>query len=151
MRYSTLPLGLMLLLLGCSGQPTASRPEPQPESQPHAGADDRSECQQRISRAEARLQQEIREHGENSPQTDKQHRELYRELHCWDEQRWQDERAHANYQRGYNDGGEFGRYDLSKYRPYQPEKYEPYKDGDKFYRRGFIDGYNESWREQGLT
>ena len=141
MRYSTLPLGLVLLLLGCSGQPTASRSE----SHPHA--DDRAECQQRIDRAEHRLQQEIREHGEHSPQADNRRRELSQERQHYqellNEHLWRDEHDNPNYQRGYNDGMEFGRNDLGKYRPYQPEKYKAYKKGDEFYRRGFMDGYNE--------
>jgi hypothetical protein len=48
-----------------------------------------------------------------------------------------------SYQSGYNEGLKQGRYDLSKHRPYQPEKYKAYKNGDEVYRRGFIDGYNE--------
>ena len=149
MRYSTLPLGLMLLLLGCSGQPTASRSEPQPH------ADDRAECQQRIGQAETRLRQETLEHGEHSPQADKRRRELDQERERYqellNEQMWRDERHTPNYQRGYNDGMGFGRDDLSKYRPYQPEKYNAYKNGDEVYRRGFIDGYNEGWSEHGIA
>jgi len=128
---------------------------------PRSHADGRAECQERIERREARLQQEIREHGERSPQADERRRELneerercWNEHHAWwngsdhqwhNERDWERERArdNPNYQRGYNDGLKAGRYDLSKYRPYQPEKYKAYKNGDEFYRRGFMDGYNE--------
>lgn len=130
---------------------------------PRSHADDREKCQRRIEQTEARLQQEIREHGERSPQADNQRRELNEERErCWNEHhgwwngsehQWHNERDwdrerererdNPIYQRGYNEGLKFGRYDLSKYRPYQPEKYKAYKNGDEVYRRGFIAGYDE--------
>ncbi len=126
---------------------------------PRSHADDRANCQERIEQTEARLQQEIREHGEHSPQADNRRRELNEERErCWNEHHgwwngsehqwhterdWDRERDNPVYQSGYNEGLKFGRYDLSKYRPYQPEKYKAYKNGDEVYRRGFIAGYDE--------
>ncbi len=51
--------------------------------------------------------------------------------------------SNPDYQRGYNDGLSRGRWDLSKNRPYQPQNYNSYKNGDEAYRRGFMAGYDE--------
>ena len=53
---------------------------------PRSRADDRAKCQERIEQAEARLHQEIREHGENSLQADHRRHELNEERErCWNE------------------------------------------------------------------
>jgi hypothetical protein len=138
---------------------------------PRSHADDRANCQQRIENTEAKLQQEIREHGEHSPQADNRRRELNNERErCWNEQhgwwngrdhQWHNERDwdrdydkdrgrdNPAYQSGYNEGLKFGRYDLSKNRAYQPGNYKAYKNGDETYRRGFMAGYDEGFGRRG--
>jgi len=53
---------------------------------PPSHADDRERCQQRIEKAEARLDEAIRKHGENSPQANDRRRDLNAERErCWKE------------------------------------------------------------------
>jgi hypothetical protein len=63
---------------------------------PPAHADNRAKCQQRIEKAEARLDEAIRKHGENGPQARDRRRDLAAEReHCWNEnQAWWDAHAH---------------------------------------------------------
>ncbi len=57
---------------------------------PRSYADNREKCQQRVERAEARLDQAIHRHGMNSPQANDRRRDLnaerercWREHHAW--------------------------------------------------------------------
>ena len=69
---------------------------------PPSHADDRERCQQRIERAEARLYEAIRKHGEYSHQANDRRRDLnagrercWREHHAWwdgHEHQWHDDR-----------------------------------------------------------
>ena len=69
---------------------------------PPSHADERERCQQRIEKAEARLDQAIRKHGEHSHQADDRRRDLraerercWREHHAWwdaHEHQWHSER-----------------------------------------------------------
>jgi len=63
---------------------------------PPSHADDRERCQQRIEKAEARLDEAIRKHGENSHQANDRRRDLNAERErCWREQHgWWDAHAH---------------------------------------------------------
>jgi hypothetical protein len=66
-------------------------------SAPAARADhDRSKCQQRIEKAEARLDDAIRHHGEHSRQAEDRRHDLRAERErCWNEQHgWWDGHAH---------------------------------------------------------
>ena len=55
---------------------------------PPSHADERERCQQRIERAEARLDQAIRKHGEYSHQANDRRRDLTAERErCWRESR----------------------------------------------------------------
>ena len=124
-------------------------------------ADDRANCQQRIEQTEARLQQEIREHGEHSPQADNQRRALNEERErCWNEHHgwwngsehqwhnerdWDRERDNPIYQSGYNEGLRWGRYDRQVNRSYRAANYKAYKKGNQVYRSGFLAGYDEGF------
>jgi len=68
---------------------------------PPAHADDRAQCQARIEKAEARLDEAIRKHGEHSDQANDRRRDLNNERErCWRESHaWYD--AHA--QQWHND------------------------------------------------
>jgi hypothetical protein len=128
---------------------------------PRSHADDRAQCQQRIEQTEARLQQEIREHGEHSQQADNQRRALNEERErCWNEHHgwwnagehqwhnerdWDRERGNPIYQNGYNEGLRIGSYDRDANRAYQPGNYKAYKNGDQAYRSGFMEGYNKGF------
>jgi hypothetical protein len=69
---------------------------------PQARADDRDKCRQRIERAEAKLDQAIRHHGERSHQAESRRHELNQERErCWNryhgwwdghERRWREDR-----------------------------------------------------------
>jgi len=63
---------------------------------PPSHADDRERCQQRIEKAEARLDEAIRKHGEYSHQANDRRRDLNAERErCWREQHgWWDAHAH---------------------------------------------------------
>jgi len=63
---------------------------------PPSHADERERCQQRIERAEARLDQAIRKHGEYSHQANDRRRDLTAERErCWRESHaWWDAHAH---------------------------------------------------------
>ncbi|HXP48121.1 MAG TPA: hypothetical protein VN810_12670 [Terriglobales bacterium] len=63
---------------------------------PPAHAGERERCQQRIEKAEARLDEAIRKHGERSPQANDRRRDLNAERErCWREQHgWWDGHAH---------------------------------------------------------
>ena len=51
---------------------------------PRSHADDRGKCQQRIERAEARLDDAVRRHGASSRQANDRRRDLNAEReHCW--------------------------------------------------------------------
>jgi hypothetical protein len=65
-------------------------------SVPRAYADDREKCEHRIEKAEARLDHEIREHGEHSSQARERRRDLNAERdRCWNEYHgWWDGRTH---------------------------------------------------------
>jgi hypothetical protein len=128
---------------------------------PRSHADDRAKCQERIEQTEARLHQEIREHGEHSPQADNQRRELNEERErCWNEHHgwwngsehqwhnerdWDRERDNPIYQSGYNEGLRWGRYDRQVNRSYRAANYKAYKKGNEVYRRGFVAGYDEGF------
>ncbi|MGC2324974.1 MAG: hypothetical protein WA463_20235 [Terriglobales bacterium] len=128
---------------------------------PRSHADDRANCQQRIEQTEARLQQEIREHGEHSPQADNQRRALNEERErCWNEHHgwwngsehqwhnerdWDRERDNPIYQSGYNEGLRWGRYDRQVNRSYRAANYKAYKKGNQVYRSGFLAGYDEGF------
>ncbi|MBZ5720763.1 MAG: hypothetical protein LAO03_10325 [Acidobacteriia bacterium] len=68
----------------------------------YADADDHRECQEKVERAESRLDQAIRKHGERSHQADQQRRNLNAERErCWNryhgwwngqEKRWHTDR-----------------------------------------------------------
>jgi hypothetical protein len=135
---------------------------------PTSRADDRANCRQRTERAEAQLQQAIRQYGEHSQQADNWRRELNNERErClnqqggwWNgqEQKWHNERDRESrnnpaYQSGYNEGLKWGRYDRSNNRAYQPTNYKAYKkNADQTYRSGFMAGYDEGFgRHQGST
>ena len=125
---------------------------------PRSHADDRAQCQQRTEQAEARLQHEIREHGENSPQVENLRREINVERErCWnqhqgwwsgDDRQWHDERNWSreldsrSYRAGYRDGLSIGRQEQARGRGYKnPGDYKKYKSGDQAYRNGFWTGY----------
>ncbi len=60
--------------------------------------------------------------------------------------------SNADYQAGYNQGQEKGRWDLSKNRAYQPQNYQAYKNGDEAFRRGFVAGYDQGYgRREGRS
>lgn len=63
---------------------------------PPSHADDREVCRQRIEKAEVRLDEAIRKHGENSHQANDRRRDLTAERErCWREQHgWWDAHAH---------------------------------------------------------
>jgi len=63
---------------------------------PPAHADDRAHCQQRIEKAEARLDEAVRKHGENSHEAEERRRDLNAERErCWRENHaWYDAHAH---------------------------------------------------------
>jgi hypothetical protein len=51
---------------------------------PPAYADDHAKCQRQVERAESKLDQAIRKHGERSPQAEQQRRDLNAERErCW--------------------------------------------------------------------
>jgi hypothetical protein len=68
---------------------------------PQSYADDHGKCQRQIERAESKLDQAIRKHGERSHQAEQQRRDLNAEReHCWNayhgwwdghEKRWHDD------------------------------------------------------------
>jgi len=64
---------------------------------PPAHADNRAQCQARIEKAEARLDEAVRKHGENSHEAEDRRRDLNAEReHCWRENHaWYDAHAHA--------------------------------------------------------
>jgi hypothetical protein len=69
---------------------------------PQSYADDHAQCQRHIERAESKLDQAIREHGERSQQAEQRRRDLNKERErCWSEyqgwwdgheKRWHDDR-----------------------------------------------------------
>ena len=63
---------------------------------PQARAEDHRECQERVERAEGRLDQAVRKHGERSRQAEDRRRDLNAERErCWSRYHgWWDGRAH---------------------------------------------------------
>jgi hypothetical protein len=71
-------------------------------SAPVARADDHEKCQHRIEKAEHRLDDAVRKHGERSPDAERRRHELNEEReHCWSQyhgywngqdHRWHDQR-----------------------------------------------------------
>jgi hypothetical protein len=63
---------------------------------PTFAEDARAKCEHRIEKAEARLDDAVRHHGERSPQADARRRDLNAEReHCWSEYHgWWDGHAH---------------------------------------------------------
>jgi hypothetical protein len=70
-------------------------------SAPKAYADDREKCEHRIEKAEARLDKEIREHGEHGREVAERRRDLNAERErCWNEYHgWWDGRDHQWHER----------------------------------------------------
>jgi|SRR5579872_2470530 len=76
---------------------------------PRAHADEHDRCRRHIEKAEHRLDEAIRHHGEHSPEARERRHELYEEReHCWREQhgwwdghdqRWHEERWEEEHER----------------------------------------------------
>ena len=128
--------------------------------------DNRATCRRRVELAEDELWEEIREHGEYSPQADRRRRELNEERErCWNEhhgwwsageRQWHNERDWdlferytPTYQSGFKEGLRSGRYDRGHGRSYRAGDYKAYQGGDQVYRNGFVAGYDEGFGRQG--
>ena len=80
---------------------------------PRAHADERAKCQQRIEKAEGKLNEQVRKHGWNSSQANNSRRELNAEREqCWNQhhawwgyndRQWHNERDWDRYDRTHYD------------------------------------------------